>query len=60
MRPLKTYSGTRSQDLQDPGIKSRQDAENLLDSLKDDERHINARVLNGDNQPPPTPSGKDW
>ena len=31
---MKTYSGTRSQDLQDPGIKSKQDAENLLDSLK--------------------------
>lgn len=58
--PLKTYSGTRSQDLQDPGIKSKQDAYNLLDSLKDDERRITARALNGDNQPPPTPSGKDW
>ena len=58
--PLKTYSGTRSQDLQDPGIKSKQDAENLLDSLKDDEHRITARTLNGDNQPPPTPSGKDW
>jgi Ca-activated chloride channel homolog len=57
--PLKTYSGTRPQDQQDPGIKSRQEAENLLDSLKDDERHVNARVLNGDNQQPP-PSGKDW
>ena len=58
--PVRAYSGTRSQDQQDPGIKSRQDAENLLDSLKDDERHISARVLNGDNQPPPPPSGKDW
>jgi len=60
---LKTYSGTRAQDLQDPGIKSRQDAENLLDSLKDDERHVTARTLNtlnGNTQPPPTPSGKDW
>jgi Ca-activated chloride channel family protein len=57
---LKTYSGTRTQDQQDPGIKSKQDAENLLDSLKDDERHVNARILNGDNQPPPPPSGKDW
>jgi Ca-activated chloride channel family protein len=58
--PLKTYSGTRAQDKQDPGIKSKQEAENLLDSLKDDERHINARALNGNNQQPPPPSGKDW
>ena len=57
---LRTYSGTRAQDQQDPGIKSRQDAQNLLDSLKDDERHITARALNGNNQPPPPPSGKDW
>jgi Ca-activated chloride channel family protein len=57
---LRTYSGTRPQDQQDPNIKSRQDAENLLDSLKDDEHHITARLLNGDTQPPPTPSGKDW
>jgi len=60
---LKTYSGTRAQDQKDPGIKSRQDAENLLDSLKDDERHVTARTLNalnGNTQPPPTPSGKDW
>jgi Ca-activated chloride channel family protein len=56
---LRAYSGTRAQDQQDPGIKSKQDAENLLDSLKDDERHITARALNGNNQPPP-PSGKDW
>lgn len=57
---LKTYSGTREQDSKDPNIKSKADAENLLDSLKDDERHINARSLNGDNQVPPPPSGKDW
>jgi Ca-activated chloride channel family protein len=57
---LRTYSGTRAQDLQDPAIKSRQDAENLLDSLKDDERHVTARTLSGDNQQPPPPSGKDW
>jgi Ca-activated chloride channel family protein len=56
----RAYSGSRSQDQQDPGVKSKQDAENLLDSLKDDERHITARGLNGNNQPPPTPSGKDW
>ncbi len=58
---VRAYSGTRDQDQQDPGIKSRQDAENLLDSLKDGERHITARALNGNNQPPPPPpSGKDW
>jgi Ca-activated chloride channel family protein len=60
---LKTYSGTRAEDQKDPGIRSRQDAENLLDSLKDDERHVTARTLNelnGNNQPPPTTSGKDW
>lgn len=59
---LKTYSGTRAQDQQDPGIKSRQDAENLLDSLKDDDRRVTARMLNdlSGNQPQPPPSGKDW
>jgi len=60
---LKTYSGTRAQDLKDPGIKSRQEAENLLDSLKDDERHVTAKtlnMLNGNYQPPPPSSGKDW
>ena len=60
---LRTYSGARPQDQQDPGIKSRQDAENLLDSLKDDERHVTARslnALNGDSQQPPPASGKDW
>jgi Ca-activated chloride channel family protein len=58
--PVKAYSGTRPQDLKNPTVGSRQDAENLLDSLKDDERHVSARSLNGDTQPPPTPSGKDW
>jgi Ca-activated chloride channel family protein len=59
---VQAYSGTRDQDQQDPGIKSRQDAENLLDSLKDDEHHVTARMLNDltGNQPQPTPSGKDW
>jgi Ca-activated chloride channel family protein len=57
---VRTYSGTRDQDLKDPNIKSKQDAENLLDSLKDDERHITARSINGDNQVQPTSSGKDW
>jgi len=51
----------RGQDQQDPGITSKQQAENLLDSLKDDEKHVTARSLNGDEQPPPpTNSGKDW
>lgn len=58
--PVKTYSDKRSQDSQDPGVKSKQDAENLLDSLKDDERHISARAMSGNEQPPPPPSGKDW
>jgi len=58
---LKTYSGTRSQDKEDPGVKSREEAEALLDSLKDDEHHITAKLLNANNeQPPPPPSGKDW
>jgi Ca-activated chloride channel family protein len=60
---LRTYSGTRPEDQQDPGVKSKQDAENLLDSLKDDERHVTARTLNnlnGNNQQPPPASGKDW
>ncbi len=57
---LRTYSGKRAQDQQDPGIKSREDAQNLLDSLKDDERHVTARTLNNGNQQPPPPSGKDW
>jgi Ca-activated chloride channel family protein len=56
----RAYSGTRGQDQQDPGIKTRQEAENLLDSLKDDEHQVTARSLNGENQPQPTPSGKDW
>lgn len=54
------YSGGRSEDKQDPGAKSRQEAEALLDSLKDDERHVTARSLNGGNTAPPPPSGKDW
>ena len=57
---LKTYSGTRAEDQKDPNIKSKEDAENLLDSLKDDELHITARSLNDNNQLPPPPSGKDW
>jgi len=57
---LKTYSGTRGEDLKDPAIRSRQEAENLLDSLKDDERHVTARALKSDGQNEPPPSGKDW
>jgi len=58
---VKAYSGTRGQDKMDPGVKSREEAEALLDSLKDDEHHVTARVLNGNGgQPPPPPSGKDW
>jgi Ca-activated chloride channel family protein len=56
----KAYSGSRVQDKQDPGVKSREEAEALLDSLKDDEKHITAKALNGNNEPPPPPSGKDW
>ena len=57
----RAYSGTRPIDQQDPVIKSREEAEALLDSLKDDERHVTARSLNGNNEnPPPPPSGKDW
>jgi len=57
----RAYSGTRNQDKEDPGVKSRQEAENLLDSLKDDEHQITARLLNGNEQTPPPPaSGKDW
>jgi len=57
-----TPQSARSQGReQDPGVTSRQQAENLLDSLKDDEKHVTARSLNSNNQPPPPPnSGKDW
>jgi Ca-activated chloride channel family protein len=59
--PQNGRSESRSEDKLDPGVKSRQEAENLLDSLKDDERHVTARTLNGNNEPPPPPaSGKDW
>ena len=59
-KKLKTYSGTRAEDQKDPNIKSKEDAENLLDSLKDDTHRISARSLNDNNQLPPPPSGKDW
>ncbi len=55
------YSQGRAQDKEDPGVKSRAEAEALLDSLKDDEKHVTARTLNSRNDPPPPPpSGKDW
>ncbi len=58
---LKTYSGQREQDKEDPGKQGREEAEALLDSLKDDEHHITAKSYNVNNeQPPPPPSGKDW
>ncbi len=53
-------SQARDQDQQDPGVKSRQEAEALLDSLKDDERHVSERALNRNGEQPPPPSGKDW
>jgi Ca-activated chloride channel homolog len=58
----RTYSGKRPKDQKDPDIRSREDAENLLDSLKDDERRVTARTLSQLNgtPPPPPPSGKDW
>lgn len=52
--------GERPQDREDPQIKSREEAEALLDSLKDDEHQVTARSLYGNNEPPPTASGKDW
>ncbi len=52
------------EDKEDPGIKSREEAEALLDSLKEDEHHITARTYNAlknNNEPQPPPaSGKDW
>jgi len=59
--PTQGHSTSREQDQVDPGAKSQADAEALLDSLKDDEKHITAQVLNSGNEPPPPPpSGKDW
>jgi Ca-activated chloride channel family protein len=59
--PTQGHSVSREQDQADPGAKSRQDAEALLDSLKDDEKHITAQSYNDGNEPPPPPpSGKDW
>jgi Ca-activated chloride channel family protein len=59
--PMQGHSVSRDQDQTDPGTKSEKDAEALLDSLKDDEKHITAQSLNNGNEPPPPPpSGKDW
>ena len=58
---MQGHSVSRKVDQVDPGAKSRDDAEALLDSLKDDEKHVTAHSLNGNNEPPPPPpSGKDW
>ncbi|HEX4141412.1 MAG TPA: VWA domain-containing protein, partial [Candidatus Methylacidiphilales bacterium] len=57
---LQAYSGTRGRDQQDPQIRSRQDAENLLDSLQGEERHITARSYSSNGTAEPPPSGKDW
>jgi hypothetical protein len=55
------HSVSRAEDQVDPGQKSQQEAEALLDSLKDDEKHITPQSFNDGNQPPPPPpSGKDW
>ncbi len=59
--PMQGHSTSREIDQADPGAKSQKDAEALLDSLKDDEKHITAQSLNNGNEaPPPPPSGKDW
>jgi Ca-activated chloride channel family protein len=56
----RTYSGKRSQDQQDPQIRSRQEAENLLDSLQGQERRITARSYSSNGEVQLPPSGKDW
>jgi Ca-activated chloride channel family protein len=56
----RAQSAARQQDNEDPGVRSRREAEALLDSLKDDEQHVNARALNGNQETPPPASGKDW
>jgi Ca-activated chloride channel family protein len=57
---LQAYSGQQTQGPQEPQIRSRQDAESLLDSLQGEERHITARSYNSDGMAEPPPSGKDW
>jgi Ca-activated chloride channel family protein len=55
------HSTSRAEDQVDPGEKSKEEAEALLDSLKEDEKHITAQSFSDSNQPPPpTRSGKDW
>jgi Ca-activated chloride channel family protein len=56
----RTYSGKRSQDQQDPQIRSRQEAEALLDSLQGQERRITARSYSSNGEVQLPPSGKDW
>ena len=59
--PMNGHSTSRTEDQVDPGEKSQKEAEALLDSLKDDEKHVTAQSLNNGNEPPPPPaSGKDW
>jgi Ca-activated chloride channel family protein len=59
--PMQGHSTSREVDQADPGVKSQKEAEALLDSLKDDEKHITAQSFNNGNEaPPPPPSGKDW
>lgn len=58
--PVNARSEARAEDKQDPGARSRQDAENLLDSLKNDEHRLTARDLQRNGDVPSTPSGKDW
>jgi len=56
----RTYSGKRSQDQVDPQIRSRQEAENLLDSLQGQERRITARSYSSNGEVQLPSSGKDW
>ena len=60
-QPMNGHSTSRTEDQVDPGQKSEQEAKALLDSLKDDEKHITAQSFNDGSEPPPPPaSGKDW
>jgi Ca-activated chloride channel family protein len=56
----RTYSGKRSQDQVDPQIRSRQEAENLLDSLHGQEKRITARSYSSNGEVQLPSSGKDW
>jgi Ca-activated chloride channel family protein len=57
---VQARSAERDQDEKDPGAQSREEADALLDSLKDEEQRVTARSLNNGNDVPPPPSGKDW